>query len=96
MFSKTGPVYEKFERAAKMMSWGADCYSYGLLASGHCDIVVEANLSPYDFAALVPVVEGAGGKICDWNGNSLTIQSEGNVIALGDESLWGEVSPLLK
>lgn len=96
MFSKTGPVYEKFERAAKMMSWGADCYAYGLLASGHCDIVVEANLSPYDFAALVPVIEGAGGKMCDWRGNSLTLKSEGNVIALGDPALWAEVSKLLK
>ncbi len=96
MFSKTGPVYEKFEHGAKMMSWGADCYAYGLLANGYCDIVVEANLSPYDFAALVPVIEGAGGKICDWRGNPLTLQSEGNVIALGDPALWGEVSKILK
>lgn len=96
MFKKTGPVYEKFERGAKMMSWGADCYAYGLLASGHCDIVVEANLSPYDFAALVPVVNGAGGKICDWDGAPLTLKSDGRVIALGDAALWDDVSKLLK
>ncbi|GJL86008.1 MAG: histidinol-phosphatase [Micavibrio sp.] len=96
MFKKTGPVYEKFERGSKMMSWGADCYAYGLLASGYCDIVVEASLSPYDFAALIPVVEGAGGKICDWNSDPLTLKSDGQVIALGDATLWDEVSELLK
>jgi len=95
MFSDTGPVYEKFETGCKI-SWGADCYAYGLLASGHCDMVIEANLSPYDFVALVPVVEGAGGKICDWDGHPLTLKSGDKVIALGDASLWDEVSKLLK
>ena len=96
MFAKTGPVYEKIEAATKMMAWGGDCYMYGLLASGHMDLCIEANLSPYDFAALVPVVEGAGGFIRDWSGNALTLKSEGRVIALGDTKLWGSVSGLLK
>ncbi len=96
MFDGLPPVYENFEKDAKMMVWGADCYAYGLLASGHLDIVVEAALSPYDFAALIPVVEGAGGKICDWDGKPLTLKSDGRVIALGDPALWDEASKLLK
>ena len=40
----------------KIPMYGCDCYAYGLLAAGHCDLVVEADLKPYDFMALVPVV----------------------------------------
>jgi len=95
MFSETGPVYEAFETGCRM-AWGGDCYMYGLLASGHLDMTIEANLSPYDFAALVPVVEGAGGLICDYEGKPLTLKSDGQVIALGDKSLWPEVEKRLK
>ena len=68
---------------------------YGLLASGHLDMTIEANLSSYDFAALIPVVEGAGGLIYDYHGHGLTIKSPGEVIALGDQSLWPEVEKRL-
>ncbi|OYX39504.1 MULTISPECIES: inositol monophosphatase family protein [unclassified Sphingomonas] len=64
--------------------YGGDCYNYGCLASGHLDIVVEAGLKIHDFAALVPVVEGAGGRMCDWQGDPLTADSVGEVIAAGD------------
>lgn len=69
---RQGPIY------------GGDCYNYGCLASGHLDIVVEAGLKIHDFAALVPVVEGAGGRMCDWAGDPLTADSVGQVIAAGD------------
>jgi len=69
---RQGPIY------------GGDCYNYGTLASGHIDIVIEAGLQLYDFAALVPVVEGAGGHMCDWSGDPLTADSKGEVIAIGD------------
>ena len=45
---------------------GCDCYAYGLLAAGFCDLVVEADMKPYDYLALVPIVEGAGGVMTDW------------------------------
>ncbi len=95
MFSKTGPVYEKIEPAVKMLAWGGDCYMYGLLASGFMDLCIEASLSPYDFAALVPVVEGAGGMMCDWSGKALTLKSDGKVIAVGDKTLKEEILALL-
>ncbi|KAJ9530813.1 hypothetical protein QJQ45_028700 [Haematococcus lacustris] len=50
---------------------GCDCYAYGLLAAGHADIVCEADLKPYDYMALVPIVQGAGGVITDWRGGPL-------------------------
>ena len=58
-------------RPSKLFRWGGDCYAYGLLAAGHVDLVVEASLKLYDFAALVPVIEGAGGLITDWRGEEL-------------------------
>ena len=68
----------------KRMAMGGDCYNYGLLASGHVDIVCEAGLQLHDWAALAPIVEGAGGTMCDWNGDPLHQGSDGHVLALGD------------
>jgi histidinol phosphatase-like enzyme (inositol monophosphatase family) len=68
----------------KRMVMGGDCYNYATLALGQLDIVCEANLKLHDFAALVPVVEGAGGVMCDWNGEPLHAGSDGHVLALGD------------
>jgi len=64
--------------------YGGDCYNYAMLASGHIDCVMEAGLKLHDYAALVPVVEGAGGVMSDWQGNPLDADSDGTVIALGD------------
>ena len=71
--------------------YGGDCYNYGLVASGHLDLVVESGLNLYDFAALVPVVEGAGGRMCDWAGEPLTADSAGDVVALGDPARVDDV-----
>jgi inositol-phosphate phosphatase/L-galactose 1-phosphate phosphatase/histidinol-phosphatase len=68
----------------RRMVMGGDCYNYALLASGHIDIVCEANLKLHDWAALAPIIEGAGGTLCDWNGDPLHAGSDGHVLALGD------------
>ena len=85
----SGEQVEPFMRLAgavaeRKIIWGGDCYNYALLASGHVDVVCESGLKLHDFAALVPVVEGAGGMMCDWNGEPLHAGSEGHVLALGD------------
>ena len=72
-----------------------DCYMYGLLASGYMDACIEASLSPYDFCALVPVVEGAGGIITDWSGNDLTIKSDGRILAAGNTTTHAALLSLL-
>ena len=64
--------------------FGGDCYSYGLLAMGFVDLVVEAGLDRHDFMALVPVVEGAGGVMTDWRGRPLDAASGGRIVAAGD------------
>ena len=75
----------------KRMVMGGDCYNYAMLASGHLDVVCEANLKLHDYAALIPVVEGAGGIMCDWNGDPLHAASDGRVLALGDPARVGDV-----
>jgi len=79
--------HEALTRQVKLFRWGGDCYAYGLLASGHVDLVVEASLKLYDFAALVAVIKGAGGLITDWRGRELDMQSDGSVLAAGDPAV---------
>ena len=87
----TGEHFSLLARDCRDTVWGGDCYNYALLASGHVDLVVEAGLKLHDLAALVPVVEGAGGRMCDWNGDPLSHDSDGNVIALGDPARLDDV-----
>ncbi|MEO7247367.1 MAG: inositol monophosphatase family protein [Novosphingobium sp.] len=75
----------------RRMVMGGDCYNYAMLASGHIDVVCEAGLKLHDWAALVPVIEGAGGTMCDWNGDPLHSGSDGHVLALGDPARLEEV-----
>ena len=82
--------FEALSRKVAMRRFGGDCYAYGLLASGHCDLVFEMNLHPYDYMALVPVIEGAGGVITDWKGEALGLHSEGHVIAAANAALHAE------
>lgn len=75
-----GPSEAAFNRlrdAVRIPMYGCDCYAYGLLAAGLCDLVAEADLKPYDYMALVPVIEGAGGVITDWHGQPLRWQAQG-------------------
>jgi histidinol phosphatase-like enzyme (inositol monophosphatase family) len=74
-------------KKVKLFRWGGDCYAYGLLAAGHVDLVVENALKLYDFAALVPVIQGAGGLITDWQGRALDMNSDGSVLASGDPAV---------
>ncbi|CDN94904.1 histidinol-phosphatase [Agrobacterium tumefaciens] len=87
--------FERLSRKARLRRFGGDCYIYGLIASGHCDIALETGLQPYDYMALVPVVAGAGGCITDWKGNALSIHSDGRVLASATPRLHDEALSLL-
>ncbi len=77
----TAEQSQNLTKSCRFRVFGGDCYGYGLLASGYNDLVCEADLKPYDYAALIPVIEGAGGMITDWQGNPLTLESIGQVLA---------------
>ena len=82
--------YDAYSSRAVMRRYGGDCYLYGLLAAGHCDLVIEAAMKPHDFQALVPVVEGAGGSISDWSGRPLDAHSGDSVLAAATPELWAQ------
>lgn len=71
---------------ARVTVYGGDCHNYGLLASGHCDLVADGGMSTHDYAALMPIVEGAGGVITDFAGNALAT-GDADVLAAGDARL---------
>jgi histidinol-phosphatase len=54
-------------KAAVARSWG-DCYGYLLVATGRAEVMVDGIVSPWDAAALMPIVEEAGGVFTDWKG----------------------------
>ena len=87
--------FQNLLRGTRMTLYGGDCYSFGQVASGGIDIVVENGLATYDFAALVPVVEGAGGLMVDCDGREITLDSAGDVLALGDRQLLDPALRLL-
>lgn len=94
--SQLPDLWKKLHEASNIFVWGGDCYSYGLLSMGGLDAVIETNLSAYDYAALAPIVNGAGGWMGDWDGNPLTIHSDGRVLAVGDVNLKEQILEILK
>jgi myo-inositol-1(or 4)-monophosphatase len=75
-------AFGRVENAVRLTRYGGDCYSYCMLAAGHLDLVVETELKPYDIAALIPIITGAGGVVTNWEGNPA--QNGGRIVAAGD------------
>ena len=88
-------AFDMLCRTVKQPQYGLDCYAYGLLASGMIDIVAESTMKPCDFLALAPVVEAAGGRISDWTGRPLDLNSDGRVLAVGDARLQDQILDIL-
>lgn len=80
--------FEALSADAALRRFGGDCYLYGMLAGGHCDLVIEVQLKPHDFMAAIPIVTGAGGRISDWHGEPLGWTSDGRVVAAATSALW--------
>lgn len=57
------------DRARLFRMWG-DCYGYLMVATGRADVMADPIMNPWDVAALIPVVRGAGGLITDWYGHA--------------------------
>jgi inositol-phosphate phosphatase/L-galactose 1-phosphate phosphatase/histidinol-phosphatase len=89
-------IYERLSRSVAMRRFGGDCYAYGLLASGHCDLVVEEGLKPFDYMALVPIIEGAGGVVSDWQGRPLGLGSNGQIVAAATKRLHDETLAVMQ
>ena len=85
--------FRRVELAARLSRYGGDCYAYGLVAMGFIDLVIEASLKRWDIAAIVPIIEGAGGIITDWEGRPW--RDAGPAMAAGDRRVHAEALKLL-
>jgi myo-inositol-1(or 4)-monophosphatase len=61
-------AFARVKEKARMTRYGGDCYIFAMLAMGFVDLIIEAGFAEWDAAALVPIIEGAGGIMTDWEG----------------------------
>lgn len=90
------PRFARVSARTRHTLYGADCFHYAMLSAGWSDLVVEAQLKPYDFCAPAAVVKAAGGAVADWEGRELTIHSDGRVAASGDPARLQDLLACLK
>ncbi len=88
------PAYDRVEKRVRLARYGADCYAYCMVAAGFVDAVIEAGLQTYDIVPLIPIIEGAGGRVTDWDGN-LPLGG-GRVVATGDARLHDSILDVLR
>ena len=86
-------AFRRVSSAVKMSRFGGDCYIFGLLAMGFCDVIVESHFHRWDVAALIPLIEGAGGIITDWKGGDPS--GGGQCVASGDRRVHAQALKLL-
>ena len=87
MLGDDTPRWERLRRAVRRNYWGGDCYAHGLVALGQIDIIAESDMKVWDWGPLVPVIEGAGGSVTDWQGQALRPGGDGRVLSVGDKAL---------
>jgi len=88
-------VFNRLIQAADLRRMGADCYPHALVARGLVDAVVDYDLQPYDYLPIISVVEAAGGIMTDWQGNPLTMQSDGRTLTAATPQLHEELMMLV-
>ncbi|QFT30632.1 Histidinol-phosphatase [Labrenzia sp. THAF82] len=88
-------AFQRLVRSGQLRRLGADCYPHALLARGHVDAVVDYDLQPYDYLPVSAVVEAAGGVMTDWQGNPLTMTSDGRTVTAATPNLHAELLEVL-
>lgn len=80
-------LFDRLMQSGQTRRFAYDCYPHALLAAGHVDAVIDYDLQPYDFLALAPVIEAAGGIMTDWQGRALHLGSSGAVVSAATPAL---------
>lgn len=86
--------FRQLRAQVKMMRYGGDAYFYSLVAAGQLDIAMDAGLQAYDIAALIPIVQGAGGAVGSWSGTNPA--EGGNIICAGSARLLDSAIAAMK
>jgi myo-inositol-1(or 4)-monophosphatase len=87
-------AFARVKARVRMTRFGGDCYGYCLLAAGFTDVVIEVGLKPHDIVALIPIIEGAGGRVSTWEGGPAL--DGGRIVAAASARVHGEVLELLR
>jgi histidinol phosphatase-like enzyme (inositol monophosphatase family) len=90
------PAFEVLRERTAWRIYGGCCLSYGLLAAGRTDVAIDAGFKLYDYAPFVPLIEGAGGVVTDWQGQPITLASGSQVLAAGDPARHREALALIE
>lgn len=76
-------AFTALKTRVRYVQYGGSCYAYATLASGRTDIGLDAKFDPVDVFAPAAVIEGAGGIVTDWAGNTIDLEWRGRVLAAG-------------
>ncbi len=90
-----GDAFARLKAEVRWTVYGGSCLAYAQLASGRTDLGIDVALDPLDYLALVPVIEGAGGVVSDWQGGPLTMASGSRILAAGDARRHAEAMAIL-
>ena len=87
------PRFDALSEKVQLARYGCDCYAYCMLAAGQVDLVVESGLNAYDIAALIPIIEGAGGIVTTWQGEDAA--QGGQILAAANTKLHSQAMAVL-
>ncbi|WP_298721704.1 histidinol-phosphatase [uncultured Ferrovibrio sp.] len=88
-------AFNRLRKACRLNRMSGDCIAYAMIPAGFADIVLDGTVQPYDYAALIPVIEGAGGLITDWEGRALDTKSPARVLAAANPALHAAAREIL-
>jgi myo-inositol-1(or 4)-monophosphatase len=86
-------AFDRVKAQARLTRYHGDCYIFAMLAMGFIDVIVEGAFRRWDVAALFPLVEGAGGRITNWQGAPW--RDGDPVLASGDARVHAQAIALL-
>lgn len=89
------PRFDQIRKRAQYVQYGGSCYAYGCMASGRTDMAVDGGLDSFDVYAPAAVILGGGGHFCDWQGQPLSFEMDGYVLAAGDKARLDEALEIL-
>lgn len=87
-------AFDAVDQQVQLTRFGCDCYAYALLAAGHIDLIIEPRMNTYDIAALVPLIENAGGTVSTWSGERA--EQGGDIIAAATPELRDKALKLMR
>lgn len=88
-------AWDRLRAASRLARLGCDAYAYAMVAAGRIDLVCESELKVWDWSALAPVVQAAGGRLTGWDGGPPRAE-DGRVLAVGDPAMTAPALAVLQ